>query len=78
MTRSSYVLHRVLAGIVFVLLVFAVANYYLALGLIGDQQTAKTVMFALVVFVAVYGAYFAPSLTEVRKQRQARKVTKDG
>ena len=61
MTRFSSILHRILTGVVFLALVLAAANYYMELGLIGDQRTAKIVMFALVAFVAVYAAYLMPT-----------------
>jgi hypothetical protein len=74
MTRSTYTLHRILAGLLFVSLSFAMANYYFDLGFFGEQ--AKGVMILGVGLAVIYRSFFAPTRADMREHSERRKSRK--
>jgi hypothetical protein len=71
MTRLTYTLHRIFAGIIFVGLLFAGANYYFDLGVI-NHHSAQGLMLLLMGVVVVWGTFFSPSRQDMREHRAAR------
>jgi hypothetical protein len=74
MTKLSYTLHRVLAGTLFLGLLFALANYYLNLGFFGEH--AKGVVLIGVGLVLTYVSFFAPTRDDRREHSDTRNITK--
>jgi hypothetical protein len=70
-TRFSYILHRVLAGILLLLAVLAIANYYFDFGFFA--RGAKGVMLAVIGLMLIYAAYFVPSRDDVKDYEDAPK-----
>ena len=75
MTRLAYNLHRVLAGILLVALLFSAANYYSDLGLFG--RGAKGVLLLVLFVMVIYGMFFSPTRQDMRDHRDARKSAKN-
>ncbi len=65
MDRSTYNKHRVFAGIMLVLMLFAGADYYLELGVLGRHSEGFLIL-GIGTFV-VYGAFFAPTREDMRR-----------
>ncbi|MGH8187995.1 MAG: hypothetical protein ACREUC_15655 [Steroidobacteraceae bacterium] len=76
MTRLAYNLHRVFAGLLLLLVLFAGANYYLDLGLLGHRASKGILILAIGVIV-VYGAFFSPTRQNMREHKEARKAAKN-
>ena len=76
MTRLAYTLHRVLGGILFLVLLFAMANYYFNLGFFGEH--AKGIVLIGIGLILVYISFFAPTRADRQEHRGARKIAKDG
>lgn len=75
MTKLTYNLHRIFAGLLLLVLVFAGADYYLDLGFFG--RGAKGILILGMALVVIYGAFFSPTRQDMREHRNARKVTKE-
>jgi hypothetical protein len=75
MTRFAYNVHRSVAGVFLIAIVFSGANYYLDLGLPG--QGAKLVLISILLLFTVYGGFFAPTRQEMRDQREAKRTRKN-
>ena len=54
---------------------FFMADYHLDLGLVGQRAAKGLLIFTMGVTV-VWAAYFAPSLDELRKDREDRNASK--
>jgi hypothetical protein len=58
MTKVSYTWHRVFAGVLLLVVLFAGGNFYLDWGLFGEG--AKGVLILAMGVVVIYGAFFSP------------------
>ena len=75
MTRFTYNLHRILAGILLIAILFSMANYYLDLGFFG--RGAKGVLIFVVGLMLAYGTFFAPTRRDMREHKNAMKSAKN-
>jgi len=75
MTRFAYNIHRAVAGVFLIAIVFSAVNYYLDFGFLG--QRSKLVLILVVLLFAIYGALFAPTRQEMRDQRETRRISKN-
>lgn len=76
MTKLSYTLHRVLGGILFLVLLFAMVNYYFDLGVFGEH--AKGIVLLGIALILTYISFFAPTRADRQEHGRTRKITKDG
>jgi hypothetical protein len=76
MTRLTYNLHRVFAGIFLIVFLFCAADYYLDLGFFGSRVSMGILIFAILV-AAVYGSFFSPTPEDVRQHRDAKTTMKN-
>ena len=76
MTRFAYTLHRVLGGILFLMFLFAMANYYFNFGVFGEH--AKGIVLLGIGLILTYISFLAPTRADRREHRGGRKITKNG
>jgi hypothetical protein len=76
MTKLTYNLHRAFTGLLLLVVVLAMANYYLDLGLFGRGRGAKGVLILAMSVGVVYWYFFAPTRQDMREHRDASSVTK--
>lgn len=75
MTRLTYNLHRIFAGLFLLMLLFSGADYYLDLGFFG--RGAKGILILVLALGVIYGTFFSPTRQDMREHRNARKMTKN-
>jgi uncharacterized integral membrane protein len=73
MTKLTYNLHRLFAGLLLLLVLFAGADYYLELGFLG-HRVSKGVLILAIVMMVVYGGFLSPTRQEVRELEETRKA----
>jgi uncharacterized membrane protein len=71
MKRSTYNLHRSLAGVFLAVGLFAGVNYYFDLGFFG--RGAKGVLVLILLLFVIYGGFFAPTRQDMREYRDPAK-----
>jgi hypothetical protein len=72
--KLSFTGKRVLVGIVSLLPLFCVVNYFLDLHIFGQYD--KKVLVASFIVAAIIANYFGPTFREVREYRYARRAQK--
>ncbi len=73
MTELAYNLHRLFAGLLLLLVLFAGADYYLELGILG-HRVSKGVLILAIVITVVYGNFFSPTRQDMRELKETRKA----
>jgi hypothetical protein len=73
MTELAYNLHRLFAGLLLLLVLFAGADYYLELGILGNR-VSKGVLILAIVITVVYGNFFSPTRQDMRELKETRKA----
>lgn len=76
MSKLTYNLHRLFAGLLLLLVLFAGADYYLDLGFLG-HRASKGVLILSIILMVVYGGFFSPTRQDMREHKEARKMAKD-
>jgi hypothetical protein len=69
MTRSAYNLHRLFAALLLLLSLFAIANYYLELGFLG-QRASKGILILAIGVTVIYGAFFSPTREDMDEHKR--------
>jgi hypothetical protein len=75
MTRFSYNFRRAIAGVLLVLMVFAMTNYYFDLGYFGHR--AKGLVLFGLGLVVIYAMFLVPSREDMEEHGGGRKRKKD-
>ena len=73
MTKSTYNLHRLFAGLTLLLTLFAAADYYSDLDVFGPRMSKGLLILAIGVMV-VYGSFFSPTRQDMREHKEGRKT----
>jgi hypothetical protein len=75
MTKSAFDLHRIIAGILFVVILFAAADYYLELGFFG--RGAKGILLLAMGVLVIYGMFFSPKRNDTSEHSGEEKDEQD-
>jgi hypothetical protein len=75
MKISPFNLRRILAGVLMLLTLFALANYYFDLGVF--DQHAKGFLILTIGLAVVYGAFLAPTRKDMDEFRESKKAAKN-
>ena len=76
MSRLAYNHHRLFAGLILLLTLFAAADYYLDLGFLG-RRVANGLLILAIGTMAIYGSFFSPMRQDMRAHKEARKAEND-
>lgn len=76
MSKWTYNLHRLFAGLLLLLVLIGGADYYLDPGFLG-QRASKGVLILSIGLMVVYGGFFSPTRQDMREHKEARKTAED-